>query len=118
MKVSERRAGKKPHKNGYASVMLVISCIKLKRKYRDKRIRSPIIYTNFAELEQEKDECKKTQTNTSRHRHRAEYLDCLTEKWADEWDLKSSQTLMVIKYLLKNQDNHIGNKGMSKIKKW
>ena len=103
MKSSERKVGRKPYKNGYPMSQEVreagdnlVHTRKLMRQENRKKEKN--IHT-IADLESRRDECKKAlqEAQKSADKYRAAELDRLATKRAEEWNLKASQAIVVIK---------------------
>ena len=103
MKASERNIGKKAYSHGYPSSKVLRDAadevIKVRKKLRYEQIKYPKDITTIEQLEADlKQKQKQLKTNQNQsEKLRNEDLDRLATKRAEQWNLKASQAIVVIK---------------------
>ena len=113
MKSSERKVGKKAYDKGYPSSATLRQAaekyIDTKKALRHERIKSPRNENNILALEASKKIHKKQLKIAQKESiiHRENDLDRLAKKRAEEWNIKASQAIVVIKAAEESKKMHI-----------
>ena len=112
MIASERNTGRKAYSNGYPSSKVLRDSadevIKIKKKLRHERINQPSNIEKIGQLETEL-QTKKKQLKSKQSQAdtlRSDDLDRLATKRAEQWNIKASQAIVVIKAAEESRKSH------------
>ena len=112
MFASEKRAGKKPYRNGFPYSSEVRNAghdlVASKKEIRKEKGKDIVSINRLAALEKKRDECKKNLKlkQSEAKIHRENELERLAEKRAGEWNLTASQAIIVIKNAEEAKSTH------------
>ena len=112
MVASEKRAGKKPYKNGFPFSSEVRNAghdlVASRKEIRKEKLKEIVSIDRLVTLEDNRDECKKElkKKQSEAKIHRENELERLAEKRAGEWNLTASQAIIVIKNAEEAKSTH------------